>query len=203
VRYDPLARVAHIARTAERLRHAELVVTRRLHTALPCVGFRTPVVAIVEDLPTNRGRFSGYDAFLPVMFHRDGGLVSGAVDWSALGPVDPTDDLERRYADLRAALRARLGPFEIPPAQRLAETFRLRMPAPAGWRSADAVEIDLGIARVRRPVSAADAGDGRTVFEAEVDAVAPFRRLRAPVSLVGGPFGLRRRRVGAFADLIA
>jgi hypothetical protein len=202
VRYDPLARVAHIARIAERLRRAEMVVTRRLHTALPCVGFRTPVVAIVEDTPSNRGRFSGYDRFLPVIFHKGGAPVSGAVDWEGLGPARPTEDLDSRYADLRTTLQERLGPHEIAPSPSLFERFTLRVPAPAGWRSASAIEIDLGMTRVRRPVSAATAPDGSPAFEAEIEAVSPFRRLRAPVSLIGGPFGLRRARAGAFDDLV-
>jgi hypothetical protein len=55
----------------------------------------------------------------------------------------------------------------------------------------------------RRPVTVTTAPDGSRIFEATVEAVAPLRRLRAPVSLIGGPLGLRRASVGAFADLVA
>ena len=42
---DPLARMARAAALNDRLRRAEVVVTRRLHTALPCVGLTVNAAA--------------------------------------------------------------------------------------------------------------------------------------------------------------
>ncbi len=69
-------RYREIAQVLDAVRSAELVVTRRLHAALPCVGFGTPVTVYLEDIPQNRRRFSGPDEFLPIVFH-DG-----------IGPID-------------------------------------------------------------------------------------------------------------------
>lgn len=68
-RHDPQARFLAAARLLDTLRAAELVVTRRLHVALPCVGFGTPVAVYLEDDAKNRRRFSGSDALLPMVLH--------------------------------------------------------------------------------------------------------------------------------------
>jgi hypothetical protein len=68
---DPLARMSRIARICDELRRAELVVTRRLHTALPCVGFSTPTVVYLSNTRANRHRFSGYETMFPFHLHGD------------------------------------------------------------------------------------------------------------------------------------
>jgi len=40
-------RIRHIAAICDKLRSAELVITKRLHTMLPCVSFGTPVVGLI------------------------------------------------------------------------------------------------------------------------------------------------------------
>lgn len=201
---DPLRRMARMARICDRLRRAKLVVTRRLHTALPCVGFGTPVVAIVDGSPKNRGRFSGYSDFLPVIFH-DNGVRDPACavpDWDSRRPARPTPELEARYAEMRAELARRLGPFEPPCDAQLHRTFRLEAAAPEGFEGAREVEIDLGMARARRPVVERFQRGGRKWLAVEVEAAAPMARLRAPVDALTR-FRLRRARLGRFDELVA
>jgi hypothetical protein len=96
---NQLSRFRKIAEICDILRGAEMVVTRRLHTALPCVGFQTPVTVYLQDVKTNRQRFSGSDAFLPIVFH-DGEKTVGENEW--LEPVVPSlpAEMERHFNDL-------------------------------------------------------------------------------------------------------
>lgn len=65
-------RFAAVHRLMHRLAHAELVITRRLHIALPCVGFGTPVLALPNArISDARLRFSGFDGFLPTDWRQD------------------------------------------------------------------------------------------------------------------------------------
>ena len=65
-------RFAAVHRMMHRLAHAELVVTRRLHIALPCVGFGTPVLALPNArISDARLRFSGFDSFVPTDWRQD------------------------------------------------------------------------------------------------------------------------------------
>ena len=111
----PLDRWAAVARLAALLAGARLVVTRRLHVALPCVGFGTPVVAIPDpDISQARLRFSGYEAVMPTVFLDDVDPGLRRLDWSAIPAPVVTPDMRRRHAELRAALDSRGlsgGPF--------------------------------------------------------------------------------------------
>lgn len=84
---DQLARFKRVAELYDILREAELVVTRRLHGALPCIGFETPVTVYLHDTPKNRGRFSGHDEYLPIVFH-DGQKPLGDKGW--MEPIIPS-----------------------------------------------------------------------------------------------------------------
>ena len=148
---DPIARMARMAEICDKLRHAKLVVTRRLHTLLPCVGFNTPAVAFVADDPKNRNRFSGYDSFLPVFFHKDG-AVKADLDWDNVRTPALPSEIEGRYSDLLQVIRTRLG-AEIP-ARRpsVASQITLRIPSDIAVKSSSQVVIDMGISRSRRPL---------------------------------------------------
>lgn len=86
---DQLARFRQCAMVLDRLRTAEMVVTRRLHAALPCVGFRTPVTVYLEGNEKNRRRFSGSDQIVPVIYH-DGKKPIGGPDWIKPRECTPT-----------------------------------------------------------------------------------------------------------------
>ncbi len=75
---DPLLinRTAHRFRAAflllRRLAQAELVITRRLHVALPCLAFGTPVIVLPDPMISDaRLRLSGYETFLPIRWPED------------------------------------------------------------------------------------------------------------------------------------
>ena len=61
---------------------AELVVTSRLHCALPCIALGTPVVFINDD--PNDIRFSGYQKLLTI--HNKSSIRS--INWDNVQPVD-------------------------------------------------------------------------------------------------------------------
>lgn len=101
---SPKTRFLAAAKLLDALRTAEMVVTRRLHTCLPCVGFGTPVTVYLSNDSKNRGRFSGSDQFLPMIFHdADGRVVSGS-SWK--DPSVPTvpPEMERHFETLTSRL---------------------------------------------------------------------------------------------------
>ncbi len=177
---DPIARWHAIARICDRLRHAELVVTRRLHTALPCAGFGTPVVLCVHDKASDVRRFSGYDSFIPLIIHDNGSLVRG-IDWSKVQASVIPPELSSHYEALKSKLRARFGPLPESRAPSLAKTCRFRFPNPGLGVKAGEVEIDLGVAKVRRqPAAWSD-----RFIDLEIDAFPGFERFDVPVSARG------------------
>lgn len=95
----PLRRLLAAARLMDALRSAEMVVTRRLHVALPCVGFRTPVTVYLHDDEKNRRRFSGSDALLPMVLH-DGERPIG-MPWRAPAIAAIPPDMEAGFQALR------------------------------------------------------------------------------------------------------
>lgn len=79
--FDPLIsestgrRFAEVHRRMRLLARAELVITRRLHIALPCAGFGTPVLTLPNPgISDARHRFSGYESFLPVAWPESEGV---------------------------------------------------------------------------------------------------------------------------------
>lgn len=97
-----LERFRKAAKLLDELRSAELVVTRRLHTALPCVGFETPVVVYLEGTQKNRNRFSGSDELFPVILH-DGPSPIGP-SWVEPSVSAPTKEMEAGFQTLLASL---------------------------------------------------------------------------------------------------
>ncbi len=106
---DQTARWKEIARISDRLRNAEMVVTRRLHTALPCIGFGTPVSVYLEGTTKNRRRFSGHDRFVPMVFH-DGEKPIGDTVYDPPRLVEIPDEMNERFLQLAKSLGASVEP---------------------------------------------------------------------------------------------
>jgi hypothetical protein len=106
---NQLSRFRKIAEICDILRNAEMVVTRRLHTALPCVGFGTPVTVYLQDDEKNRQRFSGSDAFLPIVFH-NGEKTVDEKEWLEPAASALPADMERHFDDLLAKFDAKAEP---------------------------------------------------------------------------------------------
>lgn len=103
---NPLARWAATARHAEILARAELVVTRRLHVALPAISFNTPVVVIPDPAIGNaRRRFAGFEELAPTVFldNIDPGLRH--IDWHKVPPAVIPADLETQYSEFCKKLK--------------------------------------------------------------------------------------------------
>lgn len=106
MRDNQLERFAWLARLVDRLRHARLVVTRRLHVALPCVGMGTPVIALpVPRISAPRYRFSGFDTFLPVRYNDEPWGNEIPFDWDDPQPTVVPPVIEEGYAKFCAYLR--------------------------------------------------------------------------------------------------
>lgn len=99
---SPKARFLKAARLCDAIRGAEAVVTRRLHTALPCVGFGTPVTVYLKDAPANRARFSGADGFLPIVLHDGERVLGDGPEWLEPRAVTVPEALEESFRDLCA-----------------------------------------------------------------------------------------------------
>ncbi|HUF56191.1 MAG TPA: polysaccharide pyruvyl transferase family protein [Thermohalobaculum sp.] len=130
----PKARLLQAARLCDVIRGAEAVVTRRLHTALPCVGFGTPVTVYLKDAPTNRARFSGADGFLPIVLHDGERVPEGRPTWIEPRPVAVPEDMEQPFRELCRHFGTQEAPrFESVTA--FAETLPDLPREPAGLRA--------------------------------------------------------------------
>lgn len=128
LRRDPLRRQARIARINDVIRTASMIVTKRLHTALPAASFGIPVVLIVENRENDRRRFSGYEQFLPIIFHEHGKALN-TIDWQNVGvPVYP-DEIHRAFERLRERLRVTL-PSESERRPCLTQRLSIDIPNP-------------------------------------------------------------------------
>lgn len=108
---SPFERFRTIASTLDAIRTAEMVVTRRLHAALPCVGFGTPVTVYLDGSDIkNRRRFSGSDQFLPIVFHDGAAPDRDSSEW--LEPACPAlpAEMETRFRDLCSSFGATPSP---------------------------------------------------------------------------------------------
>lgn len=81
-RDDALYRFGQVERFLRKLASAKLVITRRLHIALPCIGLGIPVIVFPDErLSNSRRRFSGVERMLPIYFQQD--VESGQkIDWN-------------------------------------------------------------------------------------------------------------------------
>ena len=104
----PLERWASLGRMADLLARAELVVTRRLHVALPAASFGTPVVVFPDGaISQARRRFSGYESILPIVYLDELDTAAARIDWTNVRPAVIPRELLGAYKDFRVALRAR------------------------------------------------------------------------------------------------
>jgi hypothetical protein len=130
IRNQPLERFAALAKLCDQLRHAELVVSRRLHVVLPCVGFQTPAVALPKaDVAKARNRFRGFDQFLNIGFQEDS-PEKQRLDWNNLSVPKLPAEIERTYEQFRKLLATKLGK-EVNDAHELAyirDTLTLENP---------------------------------------------------------------------------
>jgi len=180
---DPLARMARVAALNDRLRRAELVVTRRLHTALPCVGFHTPVALVISATAhdSNINRFAGFEDFVPIRYYGPG-RDPDPIDWAALAPVTIPAELDARWADLRARVAEKVGGGgAAAPPKTLARHDVVRLPNPGLGIETGRVMIDLGMTRVERvPLDWTD----RTITVA-IDGYASLERARFQILVQG------------------
>jgi len=103
---NPLERWAAVARIADLVSSAELVVTRRLHVALPAAGFGTPVVAVPDpSISFARRRFSGFDRLVPTVYLDEIASGSKKIDWRDPEPVRIPQELMQAYSRLCQNLR--------------------------------------------------------------------------------------------------
>lgn len=177
---DPLARWAKIAENCERLRYAELVVTPRLHAALPSAGFGTPVVLVLPDKPKVLRRFGGYESFLPVLIQQDG-KPKNQIAWNGVAPPVIPAPLVEHYEALKERLRTGLGGLNETVAPAVAARNRFRLPNPGLGARPGLVRIDLGISSVvRSPLRWSD-----KTIELVIDGFAGFERFDVPVAVQG------------------
>ncbi|MDK9695063.1 MAG: polysaccharide pyruvyl transferase family protein [Siculibacillus sp.] len=179
---DPLARMARVAALSDRLARAEVVVTRRLHTALPCVGFGTPVALFISEIAhdSNINRFAGFEDFVPIRYYGRG-VDPKPVDWDRLGGVVIPDELNARWARLGADVAARVGPVDEPRAARLHRRDVVVLANPGLGIETGRVAIDLGMTKVERVPLDWTA----TTITVELEGYASFERARFPILVQG------------------
>jgi hypothetical protein len=104
----PLERWAMVARLVDRLARATLVVTRRLHVALPAASVGTPVVAIPDaEVSFARRRFSGIETFIPTVFLDRAASDLKRIDWHNVPSPQVPGQLRAHREALCTTLRDR------------------------------------------------------------------------------------------------
>ncbi len=178
--HDPIARWARIARINDQLRHAELVITKRLHTSMPCVSFGTPVVLVVDGAPKNYRRFNGYQTFVPMLVH-NGGVQDDSFDWSNIKPAKIPNEIKKHFEALKSSIRTSTGGLNTKRATSFFKPVRLVIPNPNLGDMPGTVRIDLGSTTVERiPEFWSDKEIVLTI-----DAFNAFERFEMPVSVRG------------------
>lgn len=111
---DPFQRLNAAIEMVTELAKARLVVTRRLHAALPCVGLGTPVLVLPDpQISMARWRFSGCESYLPIRY-KDEPATGLDFDWTAPAPATPPRELAEARDKLADAL-SQLGLFPAAP----------------------------------------------------------------------------------------
>jgi hypothetical protein len=105
---NPFQRLNAAIEMVTELAKARLVVTRRLHAALPCVGLGTPVLVLPDpQISMARWRFSGCESFLPIRY-KDEPATDLDFDWADPAPPSPPAELVQARDRLVSSL-VRLG----------------------------------------------------------------------------------------------
>jgi hypothetical protein len=129
-------RLATVAELVARLASAELLVTRRLHAALPAASFGTPVVAIPDpDIAWARERFDGVEGVFPVVYTDEAAQRLPRLNWQTIAVPKVRPDLVIAHDLLRSRLRqcgiSALGPPCDPNLDRLGrDRVRIAHPWP-------------------------------------------------------------------------
>lgn len=89
-KWTPQERMEYARKQLELYKTAELVITKRLHVALPCVAFGTPVITYQETFTPER--FSGYN--LPTEL-----TSTNPEDYKVTRPVKLIAELKRRVKE--------------------------------------------------------------------------------------------------------
>jgi hypothetical protein len=106
--HDTLGRWSNTARLVQMLANADLVVTRRLHAALPAASFGVPVVAVPDPKHADaRFRYSGIDQIIPTVYLDDVAIGLKNLDWGNIPLAKIPDDVEQRYQQFCDCLKAR------------------------------------------------------------------------------------------------
>lgn len=94
------ARRQMAAALLEQYASAELVITSRLHAALPCVAMGTPVILCYNPMDP---RFTGYGDTLPIVYPKD---LDAAIRMQMAAPFERHDESFRRSEELRERIIA-------------------------------------------------------------------------------------------------
>jgi hypothetical protein len=109
---NPWLRLSSVAQLLSRLRTAEFVVTSRFHVALPCIGFRTPVVLLADpNVGEARKRARGFQHLIPIYF-TDEVTEAREIDWGRRPPGEIPDVLKLRYLELNREISQLCGESE-------------------------------------------------------------------------------------------
>lgn len=147
---DPLRRLSLCVDLIRRLASAELVVTRRLHVALPCVGLKTPVCVLPDPAIANaRRRFAGYD-WLPLRF-KDDPTTGWDFDWDSPPVVEAPADMRTAHDTFALAMsnRGLLSPHKVDLGGAVSDTVTMKADLPA---RAGRVFLEFGQDRRELPV---------------------------------------------------
>lgn len=152
-----LGRWSATAVLMEHLANAELVVTRRLHAALPAAGFGTPVVCVPDrTISIAETRFSGYEDILNLTYSDD---VAGLrrIDWRNVQPkptppvvLESYERFASRFPVPTIGFGERSAAILNPPGVARPGSIRLRLGdqvfdvGVSEWRS-DVVRLDLRV----------------------------------------------------------
>jgi hypothetical protein len=124
---DPFARFAAAARLLRRMASAELVVTRRLHVALPAVSLGTPVVAIPDpQISCARQRFAGFDRIVPTVYLDEAHRLRD-IDWNHVPEAHIPQAICASYELFRATIARHMG-FGAAPTRSVLDTPGDRQP---------------------------------------------------------------------------
>ena len=93
----------------DRIAQAKLVITSRLHTAMPCLAFDTPVIFLHNDL--NDVRFTGLLKFLKA--YTNGQKLDVDLDIFSKTEVHKSKELVELINNLRATTKKWINPTEM------------------------------------------------------------------------------------------
>lgn len=85
--------------------NAKVVITTRLHCALPCLGLMTPVLMVREESVAEKGRFDGLYSLLNCTTGEE--LIGGKSDYDISAPLPNPD----RYLYFRNGVKKRVDQF--------------------------------------------------------------------------------------------